>query len=231
MSKTAIILGASGLTGSLLLDKLLKDDRYGKIKLFTRKSIGLNHPKIEEFIVDLLELQKAKPDFKGDEVYCCIGTTKKKTPDQEQYYKIDFGIPVAAAKLCKTNEIDTFLVISSMGANVKSSIFYSRTKGEMEQAVLGQKIKHSYILRPSLITGNRSEHRTAEKVTAAIMSFFNLFLWGGLRKYRSIKSERIAEAMIRLANNQSESMILDSKQIQELADFKKGDISQSDLLP
>ena len=218
MSKTAIILGASGLTGGLLLEKLLKDDRYATIKLFSRTKLGLNHTKIVEFEADLLKLEQFAESFVADEVYCCIGTTKKKTPKEEDYFKIDFGIPVAAAKLCKMNQIVTFQVISSMGANSKSSIFYSRTKGEMEEAVLAENIPYTYILRPSLIKGNRDEKRFAERLMAALMSFFDLFLLGGLRKYRSIKAERIAEAMIQLANSQPPSMVLDSRQIQVTAD-------------
>jgi uncharacterized protein YbjT (DUF2867 family) len=218
MSKTAIIIGASGLTGGLLLKKLLKDERYSRIKLFSRRSSGISNSKIEEHLIDLFELENYEGVFKADVVFCCIGTTKKKTPDQSQYHKIDFGIPVAAAKLCKENGINTLIVMSSMGANTRSSIFYSRTKGEMEAAVLAENIPNTYLLRPSLIKGNRKEKRTGEKITAAFMSFFDLFLFGSLKKCRSIKAERIAEAMLRLANQPIGAKIIDSRQIQELAD-------------
>ena len=140
MNKTAIILGASGLTGGLLLEKLIVDDRYESIKLFSRSSIKGLPNKVKQYIGDLLELEQFKNDFTGDEVYCCIGTTAKKTPDKSLYRDIDYGIPVAAAKLAKANRINTFLVISAMGANKKSNIFYNRTKGEMEQEVLNQAI-------------------------------------------------------------------------------------------
>jgi uncharacterized protein YbjT (DUF2867 family) len=219
MSKTAIILGASGLTGSILLEKLLADERYATIKLFSRKASGISHPKVKEFVMDLFQLEDAGEDFKGDEVFCCIGTTKKKTPDQKEYHKIDFGIPVAAAKLCMANNIETMVTISSMGANVKSSIFYSRTKGEMEQAVLQERLSYNYILRPSLIKGDRKEKRKGEKITAAVVSFFDLFMLGGMKKYRSIKAERIAEAMVKLANDRPDLSILDSGMIQKIADL------------
>ena len=106
MSKTAIILGSSGLTGGLLLEKLLADERYSSVKLFSRKASGIDHPKVKEYVVDLFQLGDYAADVKGDEVYCCIGTTKKKTPDQAAYHKIDFGIPVATAKLCAANNIE-----------------------------------------------------------------------------------------------------------------------------
>ena len=122
MSKTAIILGASGLTGGILVQHLISDDRYAAIKLFGRSKIDLNHEKVQQFTGNLFNLDDFAVHFTGDEVYCCIGTTKKKTPDEKQYRKIDFGIPVAAAELCKTNAIETIAVISSIGANEKRII-------------------------------------------------------------------------------------------------------------
>src|SRR5690606_40249075 len=101
--KTAIILGATGLTGGCLLQLLFDDDRYERIKLFSRSEVGFTHPKIQEHLVDFLELQTDMPDFTGDEVYCCIGTTKAKTKNKELYRKIDLGIPVTAAKLAHEN--------------------------------------------------------------------------------------------------------------------------------
>ncbi|WNH10310.1 NAD(P)H-binding protein [Thalassobellus suaedae] len=147
MKKTAIILGATGLTGHVLLEKLLKDDRYETIKLFSRTKIEGLPNKVKQFIGNLLELDQFKADFTADEVYCCIGTTAKKTPNKTLYKQIDYGIPVTAAKLSKENNIPTFLVVSAMGANKKSSVFYNKTKGEMEHDVLQQNIKHTFILK------------------------------------------------------------------------------------
>jgi uncharacterized protein YbjT (DUF2867 family) len=217
LAKTAIILGASGLTGGLLLEKLLADERYSKVLLFSRKPSKRDSPKIKEFVIDLFELDHHAMDFVADEVFCCIGTTKKKTPDQEEYRKIDFGIPVQAAKLCAKNNIETFIVMSSMGANEKSSIFYSRLKGEMENEVLNQHIDHTYLLRPSLIVGNRNEFRSGEGLSKGIFKLMNPLLIGKLKKYRSIQAERIAEAMIQLANTKPQINVVLSDQIQALA--------------
>ncbi len=129
MGKTAIILGATGLTGSILLEILLEDERYETVKLFSRRSVHKKHPKIKEYLGDVLELRDFKKEFYADEVFCCVGTTQKKTPDKKLYRKIDFGIPTIAASLAKENDIQTFIVISALGANAKSSIFYNRTKG------------------------------------------------------------------------------------------------------
>lgn len=218
MKKTAIILGASGLTGGLLLKKLIVDDRYESIKLFSRSSIKGLPNKVKQYIGNLLELEQFKNDFTGDEVYCCIGTTAKKTPDKSLYRDIDYGIPVATAKLAKANGINTFLVISAMGANKKSSVFYNRTKGEMEQEVLNQAIPRTSILRPSLIDGERNEQRLLEKIGLVVFKVIQPLFIGPLKKYRIINADSIAQAMLNLANTTSNTdVIITSNDIEQLA--------------
>jgi uncharacterized protein YbjT (DUF2867 family) len=214
--KTAIILGGTGLTGRLLLSKLITDDSYSSIKLFSRKASGNTSTKIQEFVGDVLQLEQFKNDFTADEVFCCIGTTSAKTKDREVYKAIDFGIPFAASKLAKENNIPTFMVMSSLGANAKSKIFYSRTKGEMEQAVLNQKIPNTYILRPSLILGERDERRFGESLGAVMMKLSNFFLRGRLKTYRAIEADCIADAMISLAKSKPDLTIVNSDIIQKL---------------
>ena len=218
MAKTAIIIGATGLTGGLLLQGLLEDNRYQKIKLFSRKSCNIKHPKIEEYLVDLFELEKQQHLFIADEVFCCIGTTKAKTPNEEQYLKIDYAIPAALARLCRKMGIPTFLVISALGANKKSKIFYNRTKGRMEEEILRNTIKNTYILQPSLIGGSRNEKRLGEKIAKLFMSVLNPFLIGSFKKYRSIHPKTIVNAMIWLANNEYKSGRIPSNEIQQIAD-------------
>ncbi|GLB48284.1 NAD(P)H-binding protein [Neptunitalea lumnitzerae] len=138
--KTAILLGATGLTGGYVLSELLYDDRYEKIILFSRSTKGIDNPKLEEHLIAMDELPKYASLFKGDEVYCCVGTTKKKTPDKAVYKTIDYGIPVNAAQLAKLNNIPTFIVVSAMGASEQSAVFYNRLKGEMEADVKKSKI-------------------------------------------------------------------------------------------
>ena len=218
MDKTAIILGASGATGKEVLKILLEDHRYSEIKLFTRSSINLTHPKIKEYITDLFELENLKSDFTADEVYCCIGTTKAKTPDKEVYKKIDYGIPVTAARLCKENNIKTYIVISAIGANINSSVFYSRTKGEMQQAVLENGILNTHILQPSLILAERNDKRIGEKIASGIMWLLNPLLFGNAARYKSISAKDIAKAMVWLCNNPYPDQIIQSHTIEEIAD-------------
>jgi len=216
MKKTAIILGASGLTGGFVLQKLIEDERYDTIKLFSRSKIEGLPDKVQQFIGNLLELNQFKTDFTADDVYCCIGTTAKKTPDKTLYKKIDFGIPVAAAKLSKENNISTFLVISAMGANKNSTVFYNKTKGEMENSVLKQQIKNTYVLRPSLIGGDRQETRLLEKIGLVIFKVIQPLFIGKLKKYKIVNAETIAQAMIGLANTNYSEVIITSEHINKL---------------
>lgn len=221
MSKTAILLGATGVTGNLLLEKLIADTRYNKIILFSRSSVDRSSNKIEEHLVDLLELKSHKHTFIGDEVFCCIGTTASKTKDKALYKSIDYGIPVNAAKLAKQNNINTFIVMSSMGADAASSVFYNRIKGEMERDVLEQKITNTFILRPSLIGGEREEFRLGEKIGKVVMKIFNPFLIGDLKKYRMIHPEKIASCMQTLAKAHYNEAIISSDKILSIVNTKE----------
>lgn len=212
--KTAIILGATGLTGGILLDKLIDDTSFDKIKLFSRSSVGKTSSKIEEHIIDMFQLEKYSEDFTADVVFCCIGTTKGKTPNKETYRKIDYGIPVAAAKLSKLNHINTFIVVSALGANENSGVFYNKTKGEMERDVINQSIKNTFILQPSLIVGDRSESRFGENVAEIFMKFLGFLV---PKKYKMIEAETIAEAMRILSDSNYSENIITSEKIKEIA--------------
>ena len=213
MGKTAIILGATGLTGGLLLDQLIVDSTYDKIKLFSRSSVASTSEKVEEYLADTLELELYQEQFTGDEVFCCIGTTALKTPNKKKYKAIDYGIPVSAATLAKRNGIATFIVLSSRGADSKSSVFYSKTKGEMECDVLLQNVPHTFILRPSLIGGHRNEYRLGEKIAKVAMRLLNPILIGDFKKFRIIHPEKIAKCMQIVARSKTQEVFLDSDKI------------------
>jgi len=221
MSKTAIIIGATGLTGGILLKNLIADPSYEKIKLFSRSAVSNTSLKVEEYIIDLFRIGEYKDQFVGDEVFCCIGTTASKTKDKELYRAIDYGIPVNAAKLAVENNIKTFLVISSMGANVSSSIFYNKTKGEMERDVLELNIKNTFILRPSLIGGKRHEFRMGERIAKGLMSLLSPLFLGTLKKYKIIHPEKIATCMQKLAKNKVHQSIFTSDKIETIANSKR----------
>lgn len=216
MGKTAIVIGATGLTGGLLMKELIRDERYTNIKLLTRRNSGFQGEKIEEHIVDLLDYNSWTDLVSGNDLFCCIGTTRKKTPDLDKYREIDFGIPYHAAKSCKLNGVDTFSVVSAIGANSKSSIFYNRLKGEMEEAVQDEGPDRVYIMRPSIIDGDRGEKRFLEQFGLGVFRVLGFLLIGKLKKYKLIHARDIAMGMITVANSGQKSAVFESDEIKEL---------------
>ena len=215
MKKKAIILGATGLTGSHLLELLLLDSDYDTVKVFTRKKLSINHPKLEEHVIDLLKLYDHVNEFTADVMFCCIGTTKAKTPDKELYRAIDYGIPVEAAKLAKQNAINHFIVISALGANAESKILYNQLKGEMERDVLAQHIEYTHLLQPSLIVGNRKEKRKGEDLSKHFMKVFGFLIPA---RYKMIQAKAIAQAMVQIARNPFKQQIIPSDKIKLIAE-------------
>lgn len=218
MKKTAIILGATGLTGGLLLDELLQDPQYKKVKLFSRSSVEKDHPKLEEHLVDLLDMESFASDFYGEVVFCCIGTTKAKTPDKARYKNIDYGIPVNAAKLAKQNKIPVFMVISALGADPNSNVFYNKIKGKMQTEVLKCKIEETYILQPSLISGQRDEKRFGEDLANGLMKVFGFLV---PKKYKRISASTIAKAMQIIADQGFPQPIINSKEIKSIVEAQE----------
>ena len=214
--KEAIVLGATGLVGGIVLDLLLKDDRYKKVTVFSRRALETTHPKLNTIIGNLLQLDTFASGFHGDEVFCCIGTTKAKTPNKDTYRKIDFGIPSTAAKLCKQNGIGTFIVVSAMGADSGSPIFYNRIKGEMEEAVLAVGLEKTHSVQPALIGGTRDEKRPGEYFFKKLMNTLDFLMIGPFRQYKIILPETIAKAMIWLANNPYDKKRVPSETLKEL---------------
>ena len=151
-------------------------------------------------------------------VFCCVGTTQSKTSDKETYQKIDYGIPLAAAKLCVANGIERLVVISALGADPESRVFYNKTKGEMERDVLAEKPNNTYLLEPALLAAAREEKRTAEKIGIMVFKVLNPFLIGPLKKFRSIKPEALVKTMLYLSFNSYKNARITSDEIQKIAD-------------
>ncbi len=214
MTNRAIILGATGLVGGHLLDLLLAGGDYDEVLVLARTSTGREHPRLQERIGDLLHDDFFKEPLEAEHIFCCIGTTQSKTPDLTLYKHIDFGIPVKAAQAGLRGGMHKYLVVSSVGANPKSKMFYSRTKGQMEESLMKMSIPRLHIFRPSLLMGERDEFRLGEKIGSLIVRAFG---WAMPAKYKGISAERVARAMYTVARSVSEKEIFESDEIRRLS--------------
>ncbi len=213
MTNRAILLGATGLIGGHLLDILLEGNAYDEVLVIGRSSTGRNHPKLTEKLGDLLDDDFFKQPLECQHMYCCIGTTQSKTSDLTVYKHIDYGIPVQSAMAGLKGGMQKFLVVSSLGANPKSKMFYSRTKGQMEEALRKMSIPRLHIFRPSLLLGDRDETRIGEKVGVAINKLLG---WAFPAKYKGIPAKKVAQAMYAVANSISDKEIYQSDEIRRL---------------
>jgi uncharacterized protein YbjT (DUF2867 family) len=210
--KTAIVIGATGLVGVNLVNKLNDSNIYDKVTLLVRRKTDLNHLKLEEKIIDF---DTVDADLvKADDIFCAIGTTLKKAGSKEKQYKIDCEYPAKIAQMGKQNGVKQFILVSSIGADKNSSNFYLRTKGELEEKI-SQLNFHSFIIvRPSFIIGERKEFRLGEMIGIFFASLFRPLMLGGLKKYRGVYAISIAKKMIKLANeNLKGKIIVESDEI------------------
>ncbi len=215
--KNAILFGASGFIGSYLLDELLNSADYEKVTVVVRKNLNIDHPKLKTLIGDYHSLPGLKADIIADEVFIALGTTRKKTPDKDEYYRVDHDYPVAAAKIAKEKGAKSVFVVTAVGANAQSNVFYIKTKGETERDIITLDFEHTHIFCPSMLMGNRKENRSLEKVVMKIWTVINPVFTGKLSRYRGIDGKDVARAMINAAKNQSEKVkIYHWKEMNEL---------------
>jgi uncharacterized protein YbjT (DUF2867 family) len=217
--KSALLLGASGLVGGHCLQYLLGQPAYTKVAVLVRKPLTIDHEKLVQHVVDFSALEILGECLSANDVYCCLGTTIKIAGTQDAFRKVDFDYPVKIAALAQHCGANQYLLVSSLGADPHSRIFYNRVKGEVEEAIRKIPFTAVHIFRPSLLLGGRKEHRTGEKAGAFIMSGLKYTLTGSLKKYRAIKACDVAKAMVRAAQmNLSGVHIIESQRIQEIAD-------------
>lgn len=197
--KTALLLGASGLVGGFCLRLLLEHDAYGKVVAFTRRKLPLTHPKLQQHVVDFDRPESFTRLLKGDDLYCCLGTTLAKAGSKAAFFKVDYTYTLQAAQAAIQNKVNQLLLVSSVGADANSIFYYSRVKGELEDALKQLPFWALHILQPSVLLGERNENRWGEKWAALIGRRIDALTGGLLTKYRPVEAEVVAAAMVSVA--------------------------------
>lgn len=210
--KTALIAGSTGLIGKHLLQLLLESDQYNLVKAITRKPLDFQHPKLENIVVDFDKMTEQYSHFKTDDVFCCLGTTMKQAGSKNAFRKVDYDYPVEIAKVCKSQGAKQYLLVSALGANKDSSIYYNQVKGEVEEAINAIAYDRYHIFRPSLLLGDRVEKRSGEDAAKIVYKIFGFLIPA---KYKGIEGAKVAKSMLQFASAiESGKFIHESNEIQ-----------------
>ena len=215
--KTALVFGSSGLIGGHLLNQLIKDNNYNKIKIFVRSEPENNDPKVEVIKTDFNNLENHKEDIKGDDCFFCIGTTKQNSPDKSEYRRIELEVPKQIAQIAKSNSVKSFVFVSSGYADPKSSGDYLKFKGEVEEELKKLNFPKLGIMRPSFLLGDRKEKRIGEKIGIFVFKLLSPLFVGPLKKMKPIHSATVAKSMIAISQNDISQIIFESNEIVNLS--------------
>ncbi len=199
MTRTALVAGASGLVGGHVLRLLLEDKGYERVTSLGRRELPLANRKLTQRVVDFDRLAEVADFPRVHDVFCCLGTTIRKAGSQEAFRKVDFAYVLELARMAVRHRASQFLLVTALGADPQSRVFYNRVKGEVEEAVRRLQFDGIHIFRPSLLVGRRAEFRLGEGVGFVLSLVVSWALIGGLRKYRPIRAEAVARAMVRIA--------------------------------
>ena len=215
--KTALVFGSSGLVGGHLLNQLIKDNNYNKIKIFVRSEPDNNDPKVEIIKTEFNNLENHKEDIKGDDCFFCIGKTKQNSPDKNEYRRVELDVPKQIAQIAKSNSVNSFIFVSSGYADPKSSGDYLKFKGEVEEELKRLNFPKLGIMRPSFLLGNRKEKRVGEKIGIFVFKLLSPLFLGPLKKMKPIHSETVAKAMIKISKSENDQIIFESNEIVKLS--------------
>jgi uncharacterized protein YbjT (DUF2867 family) len=196
----AIVIGATGLVGNLILKELLNDNDFTEVRIFIRISTGISNPKLREFINPMKDIEALGPEIVGDVLFNAMGTTIKQAGTQAEQQRIDRDLPVLFAKFASQNGVGIMVNVSSVGANMKSG-FYLKTKAEMENGTMEFFHRMAFHFRPGFLIGKRKDYRPVEKVASVIMKVADHLLIGPFRKYRSMPADLLAKAIVNLSKN------------------------------
>lgn len=220
-SKIAILLGASGLVGGSLLSILLQSSEYSQVLVFARRALDFVHPKLIVHTIDFEQPDTYANKVKGDVLFCCLGTTISKAGSKEAFRKVDYTYPSMFAEIAKRNGVKHYLLVSSIGADAQSSVFYLKTKGECENQLKTIDFDTLSVFRPASLMGDRKEFRLSEKLTLPLLRAMSFLLVGKLRKYRPIQAIKVAQAMFVVANRDKIGVeVVESDQIEKIFSSK-----------
>ncbi len=213
--KTAIVAGATGLIGKSLVQKLLEDLSYEKVISLVRKATGNMNPRLFEIVVNFDQLSEYQTQLKGDDVFCCLGTTMSKARSKEAFWKVDHDYPFNLAKITHAMGATRFYLVSALGADAGSSIYYNQVKGKVEEAINTVPFEAIHIFRPSLLLGPREESRPGEDAAKIFYRIFNFLI---PVKYKGIEGDTVADAMLHYSkSNDRGKFIHTSGEMQQLA--------------
>ena len=202
-TRKALIVGSTGLIGGYCLQSLLDNPNYSEVTALVRKPILKTHRKLNTVVTKFdKNLENELSNIQVHDVYCCLGTTIKKAGSQQAFKEVDLSLVVSIAELMRKQGAEQFLVISALGANKDSKVFYNRIKGEMEQALEELDYPCLHIFRPSLLLGKREEFRLGEKIGVILTPVLKPFLIGSLKKYAPVEAESVAHFMVKVATEQ-----------------------------
>ena len=199
--KIATIIGATGMIGNYLFEALLMDDYFSTVRIVVRRPYQKTNPKMEVKLVDFNDAESFKLALEGSNtIFCCIGTTQKMVNgDNSLYRKIDFDIPLKAARFGKEIGCEKFVIITSVGANSHSSAFYIKLKGELENAIHSVGLDTVHVMQPSMLLGERKVQRTGEGLLQASTKLMSGLFFGSMRKFKAIHGKTVATAMLNAA--------------------------------
>ncbi|MDZ4714789.1 MAG: NAD(P)H-binding protein [Cytophagales bacterium] len=192
----AIIAGATGLVGSHVLELLLQNDAYEKVVALSRKPLSIHHQKLQNLVVDFDNLEAHTEGLRGDDVYCCLGTTIRQAGTKGAFRKVDFDYPITLARIAQRQGASQYLIVTALGSDPRSSIFYNRVKGEVEETLRALGFDSLHIFQPSMLLGPRTEQRAGESAGKWIMTRLDFLI---PKKYKAIVSTRVARAMVAVA--------------------------------
>ena len=217
--KSAILFGATGLVGNNLLNALIQNENYSKIKIFTRKELPIKSPKLEVYKIDFNQIKDHESLISGNDCFFCIGTTRKQTPDKINYMNIEYGLPVTIAKIAKDNKVESFIYVSSGGAKKNSTNLYLQTKGKAEDAIIKLSFSYTAIIQPSLLLGSRNEIRIGESIAQFIFKNLSFLFIGRLRPFKAILAIDVAKAISIIIENKYKGIYFTSDKLEDFSKF------------